>query len=411
MINRLGLFRPLRLPLPMSTGLPIFPTQSTQITARPQTSKFYPERLVIKDAAHWKIDRIRVGDRAGVLVQDLPGAVFASDAPGRFPGCGEIEIPPGGELIVEVTYTGLREAGIPFEACVFGSDDQTPPPVAPTARWGGGKKIATARSECPIPTNTSVKLLTDPMKHDVWPSRLVIKCASDWVVNDVCVGEVSIFTQSGDVPGSMFSEDVKDAESAICLGRLAAGDKFSVVATYVGTASDAEFVYELYGTHAESEAADLPIAVILPMSTGISILPSKSAQITSRCQPPDGLRRGIGPRQGFIAERIVVEGGADWVFNDVRIGRTSQFAQSGDVPGLAFSSGTLGGAVSFDVAQAGIDVAIVTTHIGPREVGAAFVCGILGSIVDLTAVDPAPRRGRILSVRDLRCSTAREVNV
>lgn len=87
-----------------------------------------------------------------------------------------------------------------------------------------------------------------------------------------------------------------------------------------------------------------------------------------------------------------------------------QFAMSGDVPGLAFSPTTLGGQVSFDVAPAGIDVAIVTTHIGPREVGAAFVCGILGSIVDLAEVDPSPRRGRILSARDLRCSTAREVN-
>lgn len=63
--------------------------------------------------------------------------------------------------------------------------------------------------------------------------------------------------------------------------------------------------------------------------------------------------------------------------------------------------GTLGGAVSFDVAQAGIDVAIVTTYIGPRQLRPRFVCGILGSIVDLTKADPASRRGRILSARDL----------
>jgi hypothetical protein len=382
----------------MSNGFNILPTQTAQITVHPQTNKFYPERLLIKEAAHWKIDAIRVGDRDSALVQNLPGSMFAPDAPGRFPGCGEIEIPPGGELIVGVTYTGLREAGIPFEACVFGSDDRTTMPVASTSRRGE-KKIATARSERSIPHNRSTKLSTDPMKRDAWPSRLVIKDASDWVVNDVRVGKVSIFAQAGDVPGSMFSEDAKNAGSAICLGRLVAGDKFSVIATYMGTASDAEFVYELYETHAESEAADLPIAVILPMSTGIPILPSTSAQITGRCQPPDGYFRGIGPRQGFIAERIVVEGGADWVFNDVRIGRTSQFAQVGDVPGLAFSSGTLGGAVSFDAAQAGIDVAIVTTHIGPCEVGAAFVCGILGSLVDLAEVDTSPRRGRILSAQ------------
>ena len=399
MINRLGLYRPLRLPLPMSSGLPILPMQLTQITARPQTSKFYPERLLIKEAAHWKIDAIRVGDRDSALVQNLPGSMFAPDAPGRFPGCGEIEISPGGELIVQMTYTGPREDGIPFEACVFGSDDQTPLPVVSTARRGTETKIATARSARAIPPNMSVKLPTRPMKHDAWPSRLVIKGASDWVVNDVCVGEVSIFAQSGDVPGSMFSEDVA---SAICLGRLAAGDKFLVVATYVGTASDAEFVYELYGTLAESEAADLPIAVILPMTTGVNIPPNTSAQLTGRCE--------IGPRRGFVAERIVVEGAADWVFNDVKIGRASQFAESGDVPGLAFSPGTLGGQVSFDVARPRINVVITTTYIGPRESGDSFVCGILGSIVDLTEADPPLPRGRILSVRDLRGATGREVN-
>jgi hypothetical protein len=378
----------------MSSGVGILPGSSVTITARPQTSKFYPERLLIKEAAHWQIDAIRVGTRAGVLVQNLPGTTFAHDAPGRFPGCGEIEIPPGGDLIVEMTYTGLREAGIPVEACVFGSDDQPPPLVMSTAHRSM-RKIATARSELATPPHMSVKLLTDPMKHDAWPSRLVIKGASDWIVNDVCVGEVSIFAQSGDVPGSMFSEDVK---SAICLGHLAAGDKFSVVATYIGTASDAKFVYELYGTTAESEAADLAIAMILPMSSGMNMLPNESAQITSRCQLPNDRRRGISPRQGFLAERIVVKDATDWIFNDIKIGRVSQFAQSGDLPGLAFSPGTLGGAVSFDVAQAGIDVALVTTHIGPRE---SFVCGILGSLVDLAAVEATPRPGRILSVRDL----------
>jgi len=197
----------------------------------------------------------------------------------------------------------------------------------------------------------------------------------------------------------MFSEDV---ESAICLGRLAAGDKFSVVATYVGTSSDAEFVYELYGTLAESEAVDLPIAVILPMTTGLNILPNTSAQLTGRCE--------IGPRRGFVAERIVVDGAADWVFNDIKIGRASQFAESGDIPGLAFSPRTLGGQVSFDVARSRINFAITTTYIGPRENGNSFVCGILGSIVDLTEVSPTLRHGRILSVRDLRGATGREFN-
>lgn len=381
----------------MSSGVNLPPAQSTTIIARPQTPKFYPERLLIKQAAHWHIDAIRVGGRTSALVKDLPGITFAPAAPGRFPGCGEIEIPSGGDLIAEIKYTGPLEAGIPFEACVFGSDDRTPS-VAISRQ--SKDKIATARSGCAIRADQSAKLFTDPMKHDTWPCRLVIKNAPDWIVNDICVGEVSIFAQSGDVPGSMFSED---AESATCLGHLIAGDKFSVVATYVGAAPSAELVYELYGTLDESETDDLPIATILPMSSGVNVVsPDKSAQITSRCQLPNARLREISPRQGFLAERIVIESAADWVVNDIKIGRASQFAQAGDVPGLAFSAGTLGGAVSFDVARAGIDVALVTTHVGSHEIGAAFVCGILGSIVDLTEIDPAPRHGRLLSSRDLR---------
>lgn len=195
MINHLGLYRPLRLPLSLSSGVTILPSQSAQITVHPQTNKFYPERLLIKEASHWKIDAIRVGDRDSALVQNLPGAMFAPDAPGRFPGCGEIQIPPGGELIVQTTYTGPCATGTPFEACVFGSDDQPP---LPTVRQGTGKKITTVRSGRAIPSNMPVKLSTDPMKHDAWPSRLVIEGASDWVVNDVCIGEVSIFAQSGE---------------------------------------------------------------------------------------------------------------------------------------------------------------------------------------------------------------------
>ena len=192
---------PHRFLLPLSSGMTLPPRRGVLITARPQTPKFYPERLLIKDASHWNIDTIHVGPRAGALVKDLPGAVFAPDVPGHFPGCGEIEIPPGGELIIGVTYTGAREGGIPFEACVFGSDDQ--PTFTPVVRWKGEERLATVRSSGVVAPNMSERLSTSPMKHDAWLSRLVVEDASDWVVNDVRVGDVSIFAQSGDVPGSL----------------------------------------------------------------------------------------------------------------------------------------------------------------------------------------------------------------
>ena len=188
----------------------------------------------------------------------------------------------------------------------------------------------------------------------------------------------------------MLSENSKN-----CLGRLPAGVTFTVSATYVGNAPDAALVYELYGTHTEAEAADRPIAAILPMTTGVLIQQLQLAQLTGRCQ--------IGPHQGFVAERLVVESAADWVVSSIMVGRSSQFAQLGDVPGLAFGPGTMGSAVSFDVARARIDVSLQTTYIGPRE-SSSFVCGILGSLVDLTETAPSlsPRRGHAQLVRDSR---------
>jgi hypothetical protein len=396
MIHRFGSYLPCRFPLPISSGVNILPGQSVSITARPQTSKFYPERLLIKDAFDWRIDNIYIGGY-GAICRDLSGSMFAPDVLGRFPGCGEIEIFSGGDLSISARYIGHKESGIPFEACVFGSDDRMPT-IARRPRQGQ-KKIATARSECAISAQQTAQLFTDPMKHDAWPCRLLIKNASDWTIHDVCVGEVSIFAQSGYVPGSMFSEE---AESEICLGRLTAGDKFSVVATYVGSEPGAEFSYEVYGTHDESEVGSLPVAVILPMSSGCLLRREISAQITGRCQPPAARRRGIGPHQGFLAEQIFAEDASDWIINDIKIGRVSQFAQCADIPGLAFSPGTLGCQVSFDLARTLIDVAIITSYSGPRESGDIFTCGILGSVVDLPAIDQEPQRGRVLSVHDLR---------
>lgn len=136
---------PLRIPLPLSSGVPIPPSHSATIVTRPQIDSFYPDRLLIKQAADWMVDTIRWS--GGVIARDLPGSAFAFDASGHFPRSGEIGIPRGGDLIFEVAYTGSSDVGIPLEACVFGSDDRNPPVAATPRSRSGEAKIATARSE------------------------------------------------------------------------------------------------------------------------------------------------------------------------------------------------------------------------------------------------------------------------
>ncbi len=109
--------------------------------------------------------------------------------------------------------------------------------------------------------------------------------------------------------------------------------------------------------------------VILPMSSGVNILPSTSAQITARPQ-----------NVAFRPERIVIGGSpGDWIVNDIKVGNQSQLSQSGDLPGEMFSSTMVDGFISFGTVQTAMDFVIQVTFIGDSEGGAPFFCGVLGT--------------------------------
>ena len=113
--------------------------------------------------------------------------------------------------------------------------------------------------------------------------------------------------------------------------------------------------------------------VILPMSTGVPILPTQSAQITGRPQ-----RRGFRPERLFISNAGTGGGAADWIVNDIKIGNQTQFIQSGDVPGDMFASNANDALMSFDVAPRGDDVVLVVTYIGLNKEGCPFFASFIG---------------------------------
>ena len=113
---------------------------------------------------------------------------------------------------------------------------------------------------------------------------------------------------------------------------------------------------------------------ILPMSTGVPILPTQSAQITGR---PQTLVFKIGR---FVISNAGTSGGAaDWIVNDVKIGNRSQFVQSGDVPGDLFATNAIDTFVRFDTAQTAMDVVVVVTYIGMNESGCPFFGAMVGT--------------------------------
>jgi hypothetical protein len=113
---------------------------------------------------------------------------------------------------------------------------------------------------------------------------------------------------------------------------------------------------------------------ILPMSTGVPILPTQSAQITGR---PQTLVFKIG--RFVISNAGTAGGAADWIVNDIKIGNRSQFVQSGDVPGDLFATNAIDTFVRFDAAQTAMDVVVVVTYIGLNESGAPFFGAMVGT--------------------------------
>jgi hypothetical protein len=113
---------------------------------------------------------------------------------------------------------------------------------------------------------------------------------------------------------------------------------------------------------------------ILPMSTGVPILPTQSAQITGR---PQCLVFKIG--RFVISNAGTAGGSADWIVNDIKIGNVSQFVQSGDVPGDMFATNAIDTFVRFAPAQTAMDVVVVVTYIGLNESGCPFFGAMVGT--------------------------------
>ncbi len=371
---------PRRMLLPMSTGVHILPGTDFQITARPQCA-FSPDRLVIKHASRWRVHEIRVDGQP--ILGRLRGALFASEAetsPIRdVSSSSPLRMRPGSDMVVQASYRGDRDAGESFEAALFGQESTTfGPRVENPDLDVDDFGEATVRSKVHVLPNTSIQLhmtCQDLLSGDartVYPARISLEDAADWVVNDLKLYERSVFTQSGDVPAELLSSRLWQ------IGALEPGGRLTIVATYIGERGDGAPLVCRVGFRTQPSPSSTPFSRFLPMSSGVQILPNTSAQLTSRCQISH-----VPAGQGFQARRIVVRDAADWVVNDLGIGRVHQFIQGGDVPGVCFSATGVDQVVALDPAPAEIDVQMTVTYVGPHASGASFVCGMVGDVVDL----------------------------
>jgi hypothetical protein len=222
-----------------------------------------------------------------------------------------------------------------------------------------------------LPMSTGVKVLSGmsakisahPQNFSFRIDGLVIEDAENWVVNDLIVDGESQFVQPGDVPGDMFSEAGQGC--GIRLDVAPVGADVAIVVTHVGEGSRA-FLCMALGTPIHGNRSAEVSRLILPMSSGINILPGQSMQITGR--PVTHM---------FRPERLVIHGGGDWLVHDLKVGNRSQFVQSGDVPGAAFEA-SAGATFCMDDVAPGGDFVLVATCVGAAAEGVPFLAGAVG---------------------------------
>jgi hypothetical protein len=113
--------------LPMSVDGPILPTQSAQITARPQRVAFRPERVFISNAsdatlgaAAFLVNDIKIGNRSQFSQSgSIPGDMFASVAIDSFVSFETAQTAM--DIVMVVTYIGANSEGVPFYGAIIGT--------------------------------------------------------------------------------------------------------------------------------------------------------------------------------------------------------------------------------------------------------------------------------------------------
>jgi len=153
------------------------------------------------------------------------------------------------------------------------------------------------------------------------------------------------------------------------------------VLRYVGMLGNGPHAYASYSDFAAAIgtvlSAPLPTVRlssgrgIVPLSTGVPILPGQSAQITGRFQTEAKAGRLV------ISNAGTNQGAADWFVNTLKINDRSQLAQPG-VEGGRFSVSCPDDGACFELAQPVLDVVVTVTYRGLWEEGCPFFGGLIG---------------------------------
>lgn len=251
-------------------------------------------------------------------------------------------------------HRGTRPAG-PRPAEPTGRRDEVDPaPVEGVVKFETGVKII-GRSRFTVESRVQF----DKFR----PTRLVIRDAPSWAVNDIRVGNRAQFARSVEVPGNLFSE-IQDlpVESAF--------RGMSVTLDVTSLVDDTrEFTAQMFGDCIRVDRFHVPTgrSELIPMTSGVAVARSKSVKVV------------YGPARADTRPRRFVVNNADrWVVSDITFGDRSIMSQPGGIPAGDLS----GDFVSFRVLEAGADLTLGVTYVGDDECGEVFSCVVLSDLMN-----------------------------
>jgi len=431
-IELFGTATPPRVPrtlsyfLPASTGVPILPTQSAQITARPQmAAAFLPVRIVIADSANWVVNDVKIGNASRFAqAGDVPALCFDSRTVGSHVMLGPVQ--PAQDFIIVTTRTPNSESA-PFFCGVQGrlvEEHESPRRAHARSTSTDGDKDKDVSPNRPrlvlpltpnaenahrvgppiprIPPNQKTRIVMRPIHGAFAIENLFISSAgtpggsADWIVNEI---EIDGRPQRvpKDIPGTLFGSGSLAHVSFAGLDVVERDRELALTVTYVGTNPEG---IPFFATATGSRPAQNP--TVVPIAARDPLQPTSRITI-----------RASAPSTAFRVERFIIEdgntegGSADWIVNDLRIANRSRFMQSGDIPGDLFATNAIDTFVKFDSWPADATIEIDVTYIGLREDGALFRARLEGTVVrddydvappDLSVLVETPGQGAAAAV-------------
>jgi hypothetical protein len=241
----------------------------------------------------------------------------------------------------------------------------------------------------PVMPYVPTRIVGRPKRGALMLERLVISSAGtaggarDWIINDIEIDGVSqlevkdlsgaLFTTRGIVAGGSHAFSYLNFHGLDVIERES---EVAVTVTYIGSNS---LGVPLFASIIGGTPSQRP--TVLPIATKKTLLPTITTTITAVLERP--LEIGM-----LEIEDTGTDGGAaDWIVNDIRIDGTSQFLQSGDIPGDMFATNAID---SFVKLHPGTRIELLVTYIGLNKSGCCFAARLLGTVVREDLQQPPP---------------------